>query len=335
MASDDIDQDLDIPQIAIAGVLGQLDDSPFLSAPSRTSPLLDSSRLHPSLSPTDNHGSSLSSLTPILRSSRNSLDTFGSLSHVSDNSSLPTTPSPTFSAHSSTSSSDSTSNRLASSNTILVRERKPEEHYGSPSLYLGPPSCGHRRKGSAASSIGRRSETGHAEDKNSNMPSSRAALSDLTTTHVADGLDAGLSAGSRPSSVRSFFRRTIRRVRRASDESDKSSDATRNGGQKGDNADVRRKGAQLLDSKQGAKLAFFQKASTVLDMEERLEAAKTLHDDAVDLHTFYESGTVAAMQDLRATGKAVSCFQKSQTDKTFDFQEFRAHFHRTVPYSAR
>ena len=157
----------------------------------------------------------------------------------------------------------------------------------------------------------------------------------VTTTHVVDGLDAGLSAGSRPSSVRSFFRRTIRRVRWASDESDKSSDATRNGGQKGDNADVRRKGAQLLDSKQGAKLAFFQKASAVLDMEERLEAAKTLHDDAVDLHTFYESGTVAAMQDLRATGKAVSCFQKRQTDKTFDFQEFRAHFHRTVPYSAR
>ena len=172
------------------------------------------------------------------------------------------------------------------------------------------------------------------------MPSSRAALSDLTTTHVADGLDAGLSAGSRPSSVRRFFRRTVHRVRRASDESDTSSDATRNAGQKGDNADVRRKGAQLvhpvlLDSKQGADLAFFQKASTVLDMEERLEAAKKLHDDAVDLHTFYESGTVAAMQDLRATGKAVFCFQKSQTDKTFDFKEFRAHFHRTVPYSAR
>ena len=173
-----------------------------------------------------------------------------------------------------------------------------------------------------------------------NLPSSRAALSDLTTTHVADGLDAGLSAGSRPSSVRSFFRRTVHRVRRASDESDTSSDATRNGGQKRDNADVRRKGAQLahpvlLDSKRGADLAFFQKESTILDMEERLEVAKKLHDDAVDLHTFYESGTVAAMQDLRATGKSVSCFLKSQSNETFDFQEFHAHFHRTVPYSVR
>ena len=46
--------------------------------------------------------------------------------------------------------------------------------------------------------------------------------------------------------------------------------------------------------------------STLLDnLEERLEAAKKLHGDAVDLQKLYESGTVASMNDLRATGKTV------------------------------
>ena len=45
---------------------------------------------------------------------------------------------------------------------------------------------------------------------------------------------------------------------------------------------------------------------TFLDnLEERLEAAKKLHEDAVDLQKLYESGTVASMNDLRTTGKAV------------------------------
>ena len=45
---------------------------------------------------------------------------------------------------------------------------------------------------------------------------------------------------------------------------------------------------------------------TLLDnLEERLEAAKKLHGDAVDLQMLYESGTVASMNDIRATGKAV------------------------------
>ena len=304
MASDDLHQDLDIPQIAIVDVLG---DSPFLSAPSRPSILLDSSRLPPSSSPTDNHGPP--SLTPILRSTRNSLDTFGSPSRTSDNASLPTTPSPTLSAHSPASTSGN-SIRWASS-TVLARKSRPEEHYGLTSSYLAPLRCCHRRKGSAASSIGTRSETGgHA-------CSFRAADSDLTAhtraraIHVDAHLDPGSSAGLRPSSVTSFFRRTVRRVRRPSGgSSDTSSDATRNGGQKGDNADVRRKGAQLappvqLDLKQEADLFFFQKASTVLDMEKRLEVAKKLHEDAVDLQMYYESGTVAAMRDLRATGNSV------------------------------
>ena len=41
------------------------------------------------------------------------------------------------------------------------------------------------------------------------------------------------------------------------------------------------------------------------NLEERLESAKKLHGEVVDLQTFYGSGTVAAMEDLRATGNAV------------------------------
>ena len=52
--------------------------------------------------------------------------------------------------------------------------------------------------------------------------------------------------------------------------------------------------------------ADIQQQSTLLDsLEERLEAAKKLHGDAVDLQMLYESGTVASMNDLRATGKTV------------------------------
>jgi hypothetical protein len=82
--------------------------------------------------------------------------------------------------------------------------------------------------------------------------------------------------------------------------------------------------------------AEIQQQSTVLDnLEERLEAARKLHGEAVDLHMFYESGTVATMKDLRATGKAVPCCLPKQITETFDFQDFRGHFHRTMPYSAR
>jgi hypothetical protein len=60
--------------------------------------------------------------------------------------------------------------------------------------------------------------------------------------------------------------------------------------------------------------AEIRQQSTLLDnMEERLEAAQKLHGDAVDLQMFYESGTVASMKNLRATGKAVpSCLQRLQ-----------------------
>jgi hypothetical protein len=49
--------------------------------------------------------------------------------------------------------------------------------------------------------------------------------------------------------------------------------------------------------------AEIQQQATVRDnLEKRLEAAKRLHGDAIDLQTFYESGTVANMKDLR-TGR--------------------------------
>jgi hypothetical protein len=46
-----------------------------------------------------------------------------------------------------------------------------------------------------------------------------------------------------------------------------------------------------------------EKQSTLLgNLEERLKAANELHEEAVALQTFYESGTVATMKDLRANG---------------------------------
>jgi hypothetical protein len=53
--------------------------------------------------------------------------------------------------------------------------------------------------------------------------------------------------------------------------------------------------------------AEIQQQSSFLDkLEGRLEAARKLRGEAVELKKFYESGTVAIMQDLRATGKAAS-----------------------------
>ena len=86
--------------------------------------------------------------------------------------------------------------------------------------------------------------------------------------------------------------------------------------------------------------AEIRQQSTLLDnLEERLEAAKKLHGDAVDLQLLYESGTVGSMNDLRATGKPVSrCLQSlaaRQITKTVDPQVFRGRFHRTMPCSKR
>jgi hypothetical protein len=50
-----------------------------------------------------------------------------------------------------------------------------------------------------------------------------------------------------------------------------------------------------------------QRQGTLLgNLEERLEAAKKLHGEAVNLQMFYVSGTVTAMKEFRALGKAVT-----------------------------
>ena len=46
--------------------------------------------------------------------------------------------------------------------------------------------------------------------------------------------------------------------------------------------------------------------SFLAKLEGRLEAAKKLRGEAIDLKRLYESGTVAIMKDLRATGKTAS-----------------------------
>ena len=246
MASDE----LDIPQIAVVGVPDDISPLPAVSSPSS----VDSSRLPPSPSTTDNYAY-LSPITPILRSARNSLDPIGS---TSDNSSLPP-PSPTLSAQSSGSVRWATSTAL--------RDNNPEEHDGSSSLYLAPPSRGHRRKGSTGtvSSIGSGSYTEQDADDNSSFRLSplRSPHSDVTSTlpsPTQTHVDTASDVDSRPSSVASFFKNTMHRVRRPSPspsrETETGSDTTRSDGQR---RDSKRKGAELarpvmLDLKQEADL---------------------------------------------------------------------------------
>ena len=54
-------------------------------------------------------------------------------------------------------------------------------------------------------------------------------------------------------------------------------------------------------------------------LEERLEAARKLSGEAVELKMLYESGTVASMKDLRTTGKTISCRLQGHDIKTFNF----------------
>jgi hypothetical protein len=81
--------------------------------------------------------------------------------------------------------------------------------------------------------------------------------------------------------------------------------------------------------------AEIQQQSSFLDrLKERLEAAEKLRGEAVDLQKLYESGTVAAMKNFRATGMAVSCRLQKQILRLL-FQHFRGHFQRTTPCSAK
>ena len=186
--------------------------------------------------PDDNNLSSSSDLsptTPILKSARNSLDPLGFPTHTSDNSSPPPPPSPTLSGHSSRS--------VRWANSTILRDNNPEEHDGASSLYLAPPPHGHRRKGSigSVSSIGGGSTTEQDADDNSSFRLSplRSTHSDVTSTlpSTHTHVDTASDVGSRPSSVTSFFKKTLHRLRRPppppSRETDTGPDTTRNDGQ--------------------------------------------------------------------------------------------------------
>ena len=123
MASDD----LDVPQITVVGVPD--DNNPSSSSLALPSSSVDSSRLPPSPSTTDNDAYLSLTTTPILKSARNPLEPLGSPTHTSDNSSLPP-PSPTLSAHSSGS--------VRWGNSAILREN---------SLYPPPSLHGYRPKG--------------------------------------------------------------------------------------------------------------------------------------------------------------------------------------------
>ena len=63
-----------------------------------------------------------------------------------------------------------------------------------------------------------------------------------------------------------------------------------------------------------------QQSEVLNNLEERLEAAKTLHKEAIDLQMFYESKTVATMKDLCVSGKTVHCCLQRQNTQNFYLQ---------------
>jgi hypothetical protein len=71
--------------------------------------------------------------------------------------------------------------------------------------------------------------------------------------------------------------------------------------------------------------AEIQQQSSFLEMlEKRLDMAKLLHRQAVDLRRSYESGTVANIRDVRATGKATSCHLQRQNVEMLVFSTVAA-----------
>ena len=130
--------------------------------------------------------------------------------------------------------------------------------------------------------------------------STGSARSDVTNAFPSTHSN-GSDGGSR-STVTSFFKRTVHCRRSSSSprgesrDTDTGSVTTRNDVLKGD----------IVDQ------------STVLDnLEGRLEAAKKLHGESVELQTLYESGTVATIKDLRRTGKQVPCYLQRQSPEIF------------------
>jgi hypothetical protein len=217
-------------------------DNPSSSSPA-ISPAIPSSSLdcsyHPAFLPKDNRGY-LSRPTLIHKLPRNSLEPLGSPTHPSDNSPLPSPPFLTPTAHSSGSF------LLANS----THDNDPEEHDGSSSSH----PHGHHRTGSIAtvSSIGSSSTERDAEVNSSPLHSARSDATSTFPFPTLTDLHTTSDAGSRPSSMTSFFKTLIHRIRRPSpspsQETDTDSDTTRiesNDGQKGDNEDVKCKGAEL------------------------------------------------------------------------------------------
>ena len=126
-----------------------------------------------------------------------------------------------------------------------------------------------------------------------------SAHSDVTNAFPSTHSGSDGDGGSRSTN---FFKRTVHSRRSSSSprgesrETDTGSVTTRNDVLKGD----------IVDQ------------STVLDnLEGRLEAAKKLHGDSVDLQMLYESGTVATIKDLRMTGKQVPCYLQRQSTEYF------------------
>ncbi|KAH9992236.1 hypothetical protein BJV74DRAFT_403182 [Russula compacta] len=78
-----------------------------------------------------------------------------------------------------------------------------------------------------------------------------------------------------------------------------------------------------------------QQQSSFLDMlEKRLDMAKTLRGQVVDLRRSYESGTVNAMKDIQ-TGKPASCRPQRENAETLDLQHYPSRFQRTLISLAR
>ena len=282
--------DPDIPQIAVLGVL---DDN---YSPSSHS--LNSRRLLSPLSP--------SPLT------------------TADNHAY---PSPTFSDYISYSYPSPTLSDYISYflTTTALRDNCPEEHDGSSSLFLATPPHGHRGKGSigTVSGIGSGSTTEQVADNNSSF-----RLSPLHTAHsdVANTLSSTTNTQPPPDKLQSTLSSWLKNI-------NKLDSLINRLHQLASSAPTDHR-PQLLNKVVGLRAMFkkqqercieflrlsedyadkylldidaeIRQQSTLLDnLEERLEAAKKLHGDAVELQILYESGTVASMNDLRTKGKAV------------------------------
>jgi len=244
--------DLGVPQVVIVGALEGNSHTTHTQTLLRPSP--DSSHLSPdghAISPVDTHF--VTQPTPILRTAQISSDTINSpspASHTSDTSSLRPPPSLAPSAPSS--------GPIQYPISTVFRDNNSDEHDRLSSLELLASSSLHDHPNgnniTTLSCVASSSTESEGEaDQSLRLSPVRSAQSDVaspppspTHTHV----DTSSGVISHPSSTASFFRATLHRTRQPSPSpSDKTytgSDATQNNGQKGDNADLKRKGAQFL-----------------------------------------------------------------------------------------